>query len=84
MVLLYYSANCKHLCFRCDIGDSALIQNVIHGINDPVFKISFLHVCQNIGIEGKKLKIYEKLRIDCGNVKLPKPVKFKPKKKLNR
>lgn len=53
----------KQLYSRCNIVDDALTQHIIKGINDPVFKLSFLYGCQNRYEFKQKLKICKKLRL---------------------
>lgn len=69
----------KHTWFRGNIEDSALIQYIINGTNNPIFKKSFLYGWQKITEFNQKLKIYEKLRIDYDNVK--SDVDFRPRMK---
>lgn len=63
----------KQLYFRGNIGDSALIQYTINGIEDPVFKKCFLYGSQNINKFMQKLTIYEEWRFGYDKVKSHAP-----------
>lgn len=68
-----YFLNMKQLRFRGNVGDSALIQYIINGIEDPVLKKYFRYGSQNINKFMQKLIIYEKWRFGYDNVKSHAP-----------
>ncbi|GBN74107.1 Transposon Ty3-I Gag-Pol polyprotein, partial [Araneus ventricosus] len=68
-----YCLKMKQLCTRGNVEDTALMQYVINGIPDSVFRKSILYGSQNLSEFKQKLRVYDKMIFDYDKVKPNKP-----------
>lgn len=72
----------KNLCSRGNIEDSALIDYIIKGIPDSVFKKSILFGCTTLSEFRAKLKIYDRIRNE-SFLDVPRKLKYESSNKFN-